>query len=59
MTVCRYSKLKDAMDCMWEAGIVARLVLKHVEMLNIDTILTFDEHGRECLIVVKYKVPNA
>ena len=41
------------MDSIWEASVVARLVLKHVEMLNIDTLLTFDEHGRKRLVLIE------
>lgn len=53
VTVCRFSNLRDAMDSIWEASVVARLVLKHVEMLNIDTLLTFDEHGRKRLVLIE------
>ncbi|KAK9507516.1 hypothetical protein O3M35_007356 [Rhynocoris fuscipes] len=41
----KYDKLKDDPKVEWRAGLVASLILKTVETLDIDTVITFDKKG--------------
>lgn len=45
VTLLDYTRLPDGPSAQWGKKLVAEVVLRFVEMLDIDTVLTFDEAG--------------
>lgn len=45
IVIQKHSSMPDSMKTRWPAELIASLILNHVEMYDIDTLITFDKHG--------------